>query len=286
MRSVVIGGTGFIGSLLVERLVQDGGEVVCVARTHPEETIAGVEYVVLDLATDTRKLAMVIVEGDEIFLLTGQVHDGFSKALELEMFGGVLDVIQKSKPAKVFFTSSVLVYGHCDQPATEDQLLHPQDVYSAFKAECEQKVREMLPDTRVGILRLANVYGSKKNKGFVGLVMKKLLDGTVLKVNGDGLQKRDYIFLTDVVEAILAVRKRFTESDIVNIATGNSESLLQVIKLTEQASGKRLKYEVTGVPVEEIKASRIANEKLRERYGYTPFIFLAAGLQRAWKQYQ
>lgn len=286
MKSVLIGGTGFIGSALAEKLVICGEQVVCVGRNIPEEKVPDVEYVALDLAQDVGKLASTLGQGNEIFLLTGQTNVRFDSKNELVLFDRLLAVVREANSSKVFFTSSALVYGDCDTPAREDQLPRPRDPYSVFKTECERSIREKLPTTCVGIFRLANVYGSKKNRGFIGLVMKNLINGLRLKINGDGSQERDYILLNDVIEAMVAIRNSLSESAIVNVATGKSETLLRVIELVEKVTGKKIPYEITNVPVEEAHVSRITNDVLREHYGYVPKTFLEEGLQKTWEQYQ
>jgi UDP-glucose 4-epimerase len=138
----------------------------------------------------------------------------------------------------------------------------------------------------VGILRLGNVYGSEKNKGFIGLVFKKILDGSGMKVNGDGLQERDYVFIDDVVSALIAVHDGLHDSDIINIATGKSSTLLDVIRLAEEASGRQVAYEITGMLVDEVNMSRIDAAKLKEKYGFEARVSLAEGLRKTWERYQ
>lgn len=285
-KNIVIGGTGFIGSALVQELVRRGKDVVSVSRHLPEEKKSGVEYVVLDIASEKEKFQATLGRGNRIFLLSGQNYVDFDVQKELGDFSKILEIMKASLPEKVFFTSSTLVYGECETPASEDHALDPQESYSAFKVSCEQLLQEKLVGIPVGILRLANVYGSEKNKGFVGLVFKKFFTNDLMRVNGDGLQERDYIFLDDVVSSVTTVAENLTETDIINISTGKSETLIDVIGCISQITGKKVSYEITGIPVNEVNRSQIKNTRLREKYGYTPETMLQEGLQKTWERYQ
>src|SRR3990167_5410906 len=206
-RSIIFGGTGFIGSALASELVSCGEKVVSISRHIPREKQSGVEYFSFDIETDSEKISEVCRGGDAIFFLTGQVYPHFEK--EKNTFGKLLDAVNKTSPAKVIFTSSALVYGDSEKPANENSALNPKDEYSVFKIECE-----------------------------------KMLEGSDMKVNSDGLQKRDYIFLDEVVSALIAISGGLQDSDIVNVATGESSTLLDVIHLIEEASGEKISYEI------------------------------------------
>ena len=285
-KNIVIGGTGFIGSALVQELVRCGEKVVSISRHIPEEKISGVEYFALNVESETEKLQAILGNGNTIFLLTGQNYANFDSEKEKKIFEIILDAVRNSAPEKVFFASSALVYGNCEVSTSEEDECDPKDAYSIFKSECELLIEKKLNDTPVGILRLANVYGSEKNKGFVGLVFKKALAEEGMKVNGDGMQERDYIFIDDVVSALIAVRDGLYDSDVINIATGKSLTLLDVIRLAEEASGRQVSYEITGIPVDEVNTSRIDASKLKEKYGFEAKMLLAEGLRKTWDRYQ
>lgn len=285
-RNILIGGSGFIGSALTETLLSQGEQVVVVARDIPVEQIEGVEYLKIDLGGDLAPFRDILERGDIVFLLIGQVYPGFDVQKEKETFSSVLDVLSRSFPEKVLFTSSALAYGDTDIAVSERMPLHPKDEYSVFKTECERMIRERLAHISVGVVRLGNVYGSAKNRGFIGLVFNKASDGTKMSINGDGLQERDYIFLDDVVSGIVAVRDKLCGFDIVNIAMGTSSTLLDIIKLAENVVGKKIEYEVTGLPVHEVYRSRIDGGKLQRVYGYKPRVSISEGLRRTYDRYK
>ncbi|MDQ5976235.1 MAG: UDP-glucose 4-epimerase [Patescibacteria group bacterium] len=285
-RNILIGGSGFIGSALAEILLSQGERVVVVARDIPVERIEGVEYLEIDLGGDLTPLQGMLGKGDTVFLLIGQVYPGFDARKEKDMFSSVLEVVSLASPEKVLFASSALVYGDADIAVSEQVPLRPKDEYSVFKTECERMIHERLSHISVGVVRLGNVYGSEKNRGFIGLVFNKASDGTKMSINGDGLQERDYVFLDDVVSGMIAVRDKLSGFDIVNIATGTSSTLLDIIRLAENVVGKKIEYEVTGLPVNEVYRSRIDGGKLQREYGYKPRISISEGLQKTYDRYK
>lgn len=284
--NVLIGGTGFIGTALAEVLVKNGEGVISVSRSG-RGSVSGVQYEGFDTA-DTEKLSEIIRKGDDIFILTGQVGLGFDAEQEKENLRNITDILSNFSEKKAYYASSVYVYGNTDIAANEAYPCHPIEAYSKFKLEAEQLLQESLSDNNLTIFRLANVYGSPKNRGVLGLALNKLfaLDGTPLRINGDGNQKRDYIFLDDATEAMVAVKEKRSSSDIVNIASGESISLLDVVGKISEISGKQLPYEVTNVTPNEIRDMYVSNEKLKSVYGYEPKTSIESGLRRTIERYQ
>lgn len=286
MGTLVIGGTGFIGTELCRTLQERGQDVCSLSRGKPGK-IKGVDYISGDV-TDTEKLTSAIRKADDIFILTGQVGPGFDVECERTSMAGIAEVLSAYPEKRVYFTSTANVYGETTSPVDEEVPCHPIEPYAKYKLEMESLLGKMLSKNQLVIYRIANVYGSPRNRGIVGLALKKLLepDGKPLVVNGDGKQKRDYIFLDDVVEAMARVQEKAGESDIVNIASGESHTLLDVIEMIQKLSKKIIDYKVSNVSQEEIRNISLSQSKLREIYGYRPPTSLEAGIGKTIKRYQ
>ena len=284
--NVLVGGTGFIGTALAEKLIQQGERVICIARTIPEQKIDGVVYHAVDILSNSDQIAPILSQGACVYLLNGQNSASFDATSELEGFKRVLNVVRASGPSKVLFASTALAYGECSEAANENQSLAPRDSYAQYKVSCESVIQEELSNIPVGILRLGNVYGSERNRGFIGLALKKISEASEIQLNGDGLQESDYVFLDDVVSAMIAVRDGLKESDVINIVTGKSVTLLGVIALLSDVVGRSIPFSVTGVPVMESQIIRVDNTKLREKYGFVPRIFLKEGLRKTLDRYK
>ena len=95
-----------------------------------------------------------------------------------------------------------------------------------------------------------------------------------------------YILIDFVGSVLFEVHAGLYDSDLINIATGKSLTLLDVIRLAEEASGRQVSYEITGIPVDEVNTSRIDASKLKEKYGFEAKMLLAEGLRKTWDRYQ
>ena len=166
---------------------------------------------------------------------------------------GTKAVVEQCKKwrAKLIFLSSAAVYGN-NSDAKETSELRPVNFYGLTKLVGEKLVTESLTDWV--ILRLANVYG----KGGRGIV-SKLLENNKIRVNGDGSQVRDFVFVEDVVEAI---NKAWDWTGIYNISSGIGTQVREVYKTI---SGKEPEFTD---PVSEIKVSTLDNSLARSK-GFT-----------------
>lgn len=284
--TLLIGGSGFIGSALAQALSEKGESVLSVSRNASDALPAGVEEILIDIGTDE---IPVLPKVRTIFILVGQNSSDFDTEQELGALEKLITLCNRIHPEKILYLSSVLAYGEREKPAAEDDALVPIDPYSEYKSKAEALLKSQVdPGIHLGILRLANVYGSPKNRGFIGFLMKYLAAVSAEKiiVNGDGSQERDYIFLDDVVAALLAVRDGLQASDTVNIASGKSHTLLELIAAVGKVAKKELSYESGGAGGIEVNSSRIQNDKLRERYGFTPSFSLIQGLEKTLERYQ
>lgn len=282
--NLLIGGSGFIGSALAMALAKSNEKVVSVARGKGD--VPGVEYISADFHTETLPQSL-LDRAENVFVLIGQIGPNFDAEAEKRILTKLVKTLSTGKQ-RVFFFSTVLVYGNRTSPVDEKVPCHPIGVYPQFKLAAEGTVQDLIPEERLVILRLANVYGSPKNRGFIGLAMQKVTnpaDKTPLTIHGSGQQRRDYILIDDVVRAVLAVKSESRGFGIINIATGKSYSLLELISILSRVSGQKIPYDFSeGRP--EAETVLVSNKKLREEYGYKDFASLEDGLRKTFDRYR
>lgn len=251
MRALVTGGAGFIGSNLVDALLDEDHEVAVIdnlstgrignlalarergAVLH-EVDILDAEAVA-DIAADLRP--------DAIFHLAAQIdvrrsvsEPAFDARVNVEGTINMLEAARRSEAARfVFVSTGGAIYGDAAViPTPEETYPKPMSGYgqSKFCAECYCGLYARLYGLPAVTLRLGNVYGPRQDPlgeaGVVAIFCGKLLDGATARVNGDGNQTRDYIFVGDVVQALLAAQKRHVSGEI-NIGTGIETSVLEVL---------------------------------------------------------
>lgn len=245
---LVTGGSGFIGPKLVGRLVE-GGEVVRILDNLSGGSLANisafmktgaVEFIEADVR-DAGAVAAAAEGCSLIYHLAGQSSVPVSTEkpiLDMEVnINGTLNVLMAAKEArtKVVFASSSTVYGMAARtPTPEDAPLVPRSFYGLSKMTAEHYCRifsELFGVPTVS-LRLFNVYGPGTNKGvMIDLYRKLRADPGRLEVLGTGMQKKDYLYIDDVVEAFIAAAERAPcRGEAYNIGSGKSYTVFEIVE--------------------------------------------------------
>lgn len=217
MRTAVTGGAGFIGSNLVERLLEDH-EVLVVDNfsSGRRENLPGDAEI---LEKDVKELEGRDLEGvDAVFHLAanpkvntfpGNREKDFSE--NLEGTKAVLDACVDSEVDDFVFTSSSVVYGEeAEIPTPEDHVLDPISMYGATKAGGEHmcEVYAHTFDIDLSIVRLANILGPRNQKGVVyDFIMKLREDPEELEILGNGKQRKSYLHVEDTVRGMVQAWK-------------------------------------------------------------------------------
>jgi len=223
--ALVVGGLGFIGAALCERLVKAGCRVVALdcllegGGGREDHAVPGVETVRGDARN--RRLVESLAEGrDAVFNLAGRGgHLDSVRDPETDMEHNlraplsVLEACRRAAPlAALVHAGTRQVYGRAERlPVDETHPLRPLDPNGVHKAAADQLCLQYaaLYGMRVSVLRLTNVYGPRMRvmddrQNFVGHWIGRLLRGEELVVYGDGLLRRDHLFVEDAVDAFLA----------------------------------------------------------------------------------
>jgi UDP-glucose 4-epimerase len=300
---LVTGGAGFIGSNLVDALVELGDEVVVL-----DDLSSGTRS---NLDTATERGAQ-LAEGDvsdvgtveavfethtpqRVFHLAAQIDVRASvkdPAFDLGVnAGGTINLLCAAANAGcerfLFASTGGAIYGEgmgLELPLPETADRRPDAPYGMSKltAEGYLDLYNRLYGLSTVALRLGNVYGPRQDPhgeaGVVAIFCGALLEGSTPKVFGDGEQTRDYVFVGDVVNAFIAA----SESDLtgaVNIGTGREASVFDVGNAIATAYGTRFEPEMAGPRAGEVQRIAIGSELARERLGWAPKTSLEDGLR-------
>lgn len=258
MRSfLVTGGCGFIGSHLADALIAAGHRVRILddfSTGKRANAPARAEIVTGDVADSaTVRKAMVGMEGCFHLAAIASVQRSVEAWEETHRvnLGGSINVFEAAHAVggiPVVYASSAAVYGdYPDMPLRETGPLLPLAPYGADKAGSELHARAALavrgvPSTG---LRFFNVFGPRQDpdspySGVISIFAERLLAGKPMTVYGDGKQTRDFVFVADVVAAIMAAMTQQDRSArIYNVCRGREVSLLELIAALERASGRK-----------------------------------------------
>jgi UDP-glucose 4-epimerase len=254
MRSFVVGGAGFIGSHLVEALVERGPVTVMDdlsvgTRARIAAPLAsGRATLVVGDALDRAALARAMRGHDVVFHLAAnpEARWGLERtALDLEqgtiLTHRVLDAMREAGVERLVFASSGTVYGEADGACGELDLGHlPISLYGASKLACEALASAFAEcfGLRATVLRFGNVVGPRGTHGAALDFLKKLSkDGRELEVLGDGKQAKPYLHVTDCVRGILfALERQTARFDVWNLAPEGATSVHAIAELCIRAS--------------------------------------------------
>nr|MBI3613155.1 NAD-dependent epimerase/dehydratase family protein [Nitrospirota bacterium] len=237
--TALIGGTGFIGRHLLERLTDasPGPVRVLVYGPAPDwlKAMPDTEAICGDLL-DAVSLSPLLDGADVAINLAGQVSAEVGDYQHVNL-GGMVALAQaclQHKVRRVIHASSALVYGDALN-ASESDPCRPLSPYATLKLAAEEILLRLLtPAVEVVSLRLSNVYGTRQNKGLMPYLMNRILDHQPITIDSDGAQVRDFVHVKDVAEAI---RKAVVSADcrgVFNIGSGTATSVMQLVRLFEE----------------------------------------------------
>ena len=257
MKILVTGGAGFIGSHIVEYLVQRGDDVTILdnLNTGKIENLSKVNNDVNFVNGNIREyklLERLVSDSDGVFHEAALASIQESLKMQDKYFdinvSGTENILKLAKEYgfKVVYASSSSVYGNPKQiPIKESDDRNPINPYAQTKLEVEllaEKYSEM--DVHVIGLRYFNVFGKRQSKEYAGVIklfLERIQQSKSPKINGDGLQTRDFVYIEDVVKANILAMDSDIKHEFFNVGTGNSISILDLANVIINASGLSLK---------------------------------------------
>jgi len=246
---LVTGGAGFIGSHLVDALLAGGNRVRVLddLSTGKRENLDPVAELIVGDAADAAIVAKAMENADGCFHLAAiaSVELGNRDWLgthRANLTGAitVFDAARRANPAgpiPVVYASSAAVYGDStDLPLGETALTLPLSAYGADKLGCELhgRVAQRVHGVRATGCRFFNVYGPRQDpkspySGVISIFFDRIRTGHGITIFGDGGQTRDFIYVADVVRALIAIMGQgASDPAVLNICTGQATSLTQL----------------------------------------------------------
>ena len=298
MRCLVTGGAWFIGAALTDRLVRDGHHVRVLddlsagdpARVHPNALFTRGDV------RDRPKLWTLLQGLDCVFHLAARVSVQESVLYPREYndvnVGGTVSLVEAIRDVgvkRVVFASSAMVYGPQEvQPVREDCWPHPLVPYAVSKLAAEYYIFALgeLNNIETVALRIFNAYGPGQrvppaHAPVVPLFVKNVLSSASVVVHGDGSQTRDFIYIDDVVDALIAAAAApGVNRMILNVGSGSETSIQQLIATVSQVTRRR--PDVITNPQQSGGSDRLVADLTRARQllGYQPKVSLKEGLRR------
>lgn len=281
---LVTGGAGFIASHLVDKLIEQGNDVVVIDNlsTGKEGNLnREAKFYNLDIRDKDINLVFEKERPEVVFHYAAQTS--VKKALEFPLEDadinvlGSLNILEASKNVKRFvFASSLAVYGNTEKlPLEEETPTNPISPYGVGKLAIE-KYLKLYPFSSV-ILRHANVYGPRQDgtgeAGVVAIFLENILNNKEVIIFG-GEQTRDFLYVSDAVEA--ALRAVSGLAGTYNVSTNRETSIKDLFQLLNGS----VKPEFTDFPKGEIRRSRASYQKIKRDLEFKPEYNLEKGLKK------
>lgn len=294
MRYLVTGGGGFLGTHLSAALAAAGHVVRVFERSIAPSDTHGHEWVVGDLSHSGEIEAAV--EGcDVVFHLAATTlpkssndDPAYDVHTNVEGTLALLEAARLHRVSKIVFISSGgTVYGVPHEvPIREDHPTDPITSYGITKLTIEKYLHLYgeINGLESTVLRLANPYGelqrADRAQGAVAVFLNHIVNGLPIEIWGDGSVIRDFVYVADVIEAMVAVAAGPTPSRVYNVGSGHGISLLDLIAAIEAVTGSRARVEFKPGRPFDVPASVLDISRARDELGWTPRTPLAEGLRR------
>jgi UDP-glucose 4-epimerase len=302
MNILVTGGAGFIGSNLVDSLIEEGHHTGVIdnlssgkrGNVHPQS-----EFFEIDIANPllgevfaSFKPDLVIHHAAQIDVRRSILYPDLDAAANIMGTISLLELCRRFEVRKIIYASSAAVYGAPQfLGITEDHPKRPQSFYgvSKFAVEPYIDVYSQLYGLDYTILRYANVFGMRQDAkgegGVVSIFIDKLLRKESPIIYGNGEQTRDFIYVKDIVRANLAAIDLGSQS-IVNLGTNQQTSINDLLNLAALAMGEKVNPIYQEGRAGDIEHSRLDNSLAEKVLRWEPRYSLMMGLEETCAYYK
>ena len=296
---VVLGGLGFLGSHICRALVVRGYAVrifdkLYALRQLVEDFEDKVEIVEGDIARADDVLSTIGEAGTVINLVHTTVPGSSMKDPAYDVSSNVVAAarwlarLHETNVRRLFYVSSGgTVYGNPQsQPITEDHPTEPVSSYGITKLSIEKYISlyACASNVECRILRPSNVYGEGQRlnigQGVIGVMADRALRGQPLQVWGSGTALRDYLYVEDLVAAVLSLLEYAGAHQVFNVSSGEGRSVLDIIDALKEHCGLPVTVEHTMDRGFDVAANVLSSARLQAETGWTPKVGFEEGIVR------
>lgn len=300
---LVTGGCGFIGSHIVDLLIEQGYEVVVIdnLRTGNVNNIDLNKVTFYEVSILDDELSDIFKKHKPQYIIHQAAQVSVSESV-LDMkedeeinIRGSLNVIEnavKHNAQKIIFASSAAVYGTPNYlPVDIKHDIEPLAPYGVSKYSVERYLRmsEKLHGLKYTILRYANVYGPRQDAkgegGVVAIFSDKISNKEMLTIDGDGTQTRDFVYVTDVAQANVQALK-YGNNRILNVSRQEKVSINELYSIMSELSSYKVEPNFGPERKGDIKHSILSNKETIDVLDWQPQVDLRTGLENTLKSMQ
>jgi UDP-glucose 4-epimerase len=295
---LITGGCGFLGSHLAERLCERNSvRILDNLSGGSADNIKGFQERVELIRTEVTDPDEIMehFEGiDIVYHLAADVNvqrsmEEPAHTMMVNVVGtnAVLEAASKTGVKRAVFTSSAAVYGDGEVPVSERQKTKPVSIYGLTKENGEEicRIYNNVFKFPVVVLRLMNMYGPRQRadspySGVISLFARKIKNGEPVTIYGDGEQTRDFLYVTDAVDALTLAAEKNVAGKIINVGTGKEVSVNRLVRILGEITGKNPQVIHAPPRKGDIVRSYADISLARELLGFSPSVSIEDGMRQ------
>ncbi len=300
MKILITGGLGFIGSHLVDKLVDEGHEVFGI------DDLSGgsiknarqAEYFEVDCRSQEQvNKIFEKIKPEIVYHLAANAAEGKSHFSPIDIttrnyntFLNVLVAGINNGMRRIIVTSSVAVYGSAKPPFTEETLPEPEDLYGLAKLHMEKslEILSKVHNFEWVVARAHNVYGPSQSmmdpfRNVVSIWMNKILKGEPYVIYGDGSMQRCYTYIDDLVEGLYQMMIRDVSGEIFNLGADEPHSLKELSDIIQKVSSGKVPPQFLPARPQEVETATLVHEKAKRILNYKTMVSFPEGIKRTWE---
>jgi UDP-glucose 4-epimerase len=295
MRCLITGGAGFIGSHLADALTKKGNQVMVIDTLlsgKKQNLNPKIKFFRYDICNPKVFDVFKNEKPDIVYHLAGPINlrrkindPFFNKGLGvLSSFKKILDYAHIFNIKKLIFVSSggAIYSGAKVIPTSEDYPSHPVSFYGLANLMLERLIKEYYNMYKLNsiILRLSNIYGPRQwGSGVIPSFIKQILENKSPVINGDGKQTRDFVYIDDIIRALL-ISAKTKKTGIFNVGSGQEINLNELCREINKLLNTNIKPSYHFVEKEESQRSVLDCSKIKNELNWQPRVNLEAGLKK------
>lgn len=298
----IIGGHGFIGKNFSDFFVEHGHTVTLVGKNSGGKIFPPEVVSVNAMMHNTDRIVEAVKDSEIIIWLASSLIPGAHEAsLELDFETNVKPVIALLENADqlalqkfIYLSSGGTIYGDSEEhiPVTEDHAKSPISEYGLSKLVTEQYIQFLTLSSSFEsyILRPSNVYGKYQNlnkpQGIIGFAFRSLMNGTAIDLYDDGKVVRDFIFVTDLAEAVskcISAPLQKSTTHIYNVGHGQPYRIKEMISKISRVAGKEVRTVAKPSRNFDCEYNVLGIEKIKKELGWEPKVEVDEGLKEVWE---
>ncbi|MHA2227243.1 MAG: NAD-dependent epimerase/dehydratase family protein [Candidatus Hodarchaeales archaeon] len=302
MKCLVTGGAGFVGSHLIEQLLDDNHSVICfddfsTGKTANLSNVGNQINIIEGDIRDSKSVRNVIQDVDCVFHLAAQISVSrstrdprFDASVNIDGTLNLLEAICNSSVKRLIYISTGgAIYGEPKYlPASEETQENPISPYGLSKLVAEKYIHWFgkIYDLSYTIIRPANIYGPRQDPlgeaGVISIFLGAIINNSPLNIFGDGKDTRDYIFVKDIADICIRAMNS-SQIDVFNAGSGKQTDLLELIEIIEKVTESKVQKKLCDPRPGDVNHISLDSKKAIEKLNWDPNTDLFTGIKQTWE---